>query len=287
MEINMDLTEKFAPNTDEIFKAESKSALVTNTDYDFTGAHAVKIWKISTAELNDYQRNVTSADDERLSRYGALLDLNAVTEEMILSKDRSFIFNVDKLDVDETSEQLEAASALARELREVVIPEVDSYVFGKMVSGAAEGNTVVGDLTAANVYESIVAGSEKLDDAEVPDTERVLIVTPETYKLLKLSGFLDKSDIGAELRLNGVIAVLDGTMVIKVPASRLPQGVGFILAHPSATTRPIKLEDYHTHSDTPLASGDIVTGRICYDAFVLENKAVGIYVHKLEDDSES
>lgn len=31
------------------------------------------------------------------------------------------------------------------------------------------------------------------------------------------------------------------------------------------------------HNDTPLSSGSIVTGRICYDAFVLDNKKIGIY----------
>ena len=31
------------------------------------------------------------------------------------------------------------------------------------------------------------------------------------------------------------------------------------------------------HNDTPLSSGTIVTGRVCYDAFVLDNKKTGIY----------
>ena len=48
---------------------------------------------------------------------------------MVLEKDRSFTFAIDALDVDETGECLEAASALARQIREVVIPEVDTYVF--------------------------------------------------------------------------------------------------------------------------------------------------------------
>ena len=31
------------------------------------------------------------------------------------------------------------------------------------------------------------------------------------------------------------------------------------------------------HNDTPRSSGTIVTGRVCYDAFVLDNKKSGIY----------
>ena len=36
------LTEKFAPYTDEQFKNESKRSLVTNQDFDWTGAHTIK-----------------------------------------------------------------------------------------------------------------------------------------------------------------------------------------------------------------------------------------------------
>ena len=50
-----------------------------------------------------------------------------------------------------------------------------------------------------------------------------------------------------------------------------------MLVHPSASVAPVKLEDFGIHDDTPLSSGTIVTGRVCYDAFVLDNKKVGIY----------
>ena len=79
------------------------------------------------------------------------------------------------------------------------------------------------------------------------------------------------------MKSRGVVAVLDGMNVVKVPAIRLPDKFGFMIAHPSATTAPVKLEDYGTHKDTPLSSGTIVTGRVCYDAFVLDNKKDGIY----------
>ena len=99
--MSVELTTKFAPKTDELFKAESKISLLTNTDYDWTGAHAIKLYKISTSPMNDYARNRSAAPEdgsESLSRYGQLLDLSATTEELLLKHDRSFIFNVDKLE---------------------------------------------------------------------------------------------------------------------------------------------------------------------------------------------
>lgn len=279
--MSIELTTKYAPQTDELFKAESKISLLTNTDFDWTGAHAIKIYKLSTAPMNDYSRNRDSAtvnedSAETLSRYGKLLDLSATTEELLLKHDRSFIFNIDRLDEDETQGQLEAGTALARELREVVVPEVDANVYTVMTSGA--GNTPSpAALTAKNIYPSLLAASQALDDAEVPETERVLVVTPATYALLKQAAEFDNTEIGAEMRARGVVAMLDGAAVVKVPAVRLPEKFGFMLAHPSATVAPVKLEDFGIHNDTPLSSGTIVTGRVCYDAFVLDNKKSGIY----------
>ncbi len=279
--MSVELTTIYAPKTDELFAAESKISLLTNTDYDWTGAHTVKVWKISTSEMNDYSRNRAKGQSEvaSVSRYGELIDLNAQTEEMTLKKDRSFIFNIDKIDMDETAQQLAAETALARQLREVVIPEVDKYTYGVMAAGA--GQTVVGDTTTpANIYSLVLAGSEFLDDNEVPETERALVVVPSIYTMLKQSDIFDKTDVGAEMRARGVVATLDGMNVIKIPSKRMPANFGFMVAHPSATTAPVKLEDYGMHENTPLSSGTIVTGRICYDAFVLDNKKKGIYVYK-------
>ena len=210
--MSVELTTKFAPQTDELFKAESKTSLLTNTDFDWSGAHSVKLYKISTTPLNDYSRNRSTAPEdssESLSRYGQLLDLNATTEELLLKHDRSFIFNVDKLDNDETQGQLEAGTALARELREVVIPEVDTNVYTVMTTGAGHKPDAAA-LTKSNIYAAILAASQALDDAEVPETERALVVTPATYAILKQAVEFDHTEIGAEMRARGVVAMLDG-----------------------------------------------------------------------------
>lgn len=271
----IDLTEVFLPKTDEQFAAESRRSLLTNQDYEWTGAHTVKVYKITTSTMNDYDRAGTS--EANWSRFGAVKSLNASTEEMTVSKDRSFTFAIDKLDTDETTQQLAGATALARQNREVVIPEVDSYVYGIMCTKAGT-KPAAKTLTADNIYSEIIAGSGVLDDAEVPETQRVLLVNPATYQLMKKSTEIAMdTDIGNDLRLKGVIGMLDGMTVVKVPASRLPEGFGFMIAHPVATVAPVKLEDFRIHPDPPGISGALVEGRICYDAFVLDNKKLAIY----------
>ena len=260
---------------DEQFTTESKKSLLTNQDFDWTGAHTVKVYKISTGSMNDYGR--TGAAEGNWSRYGAVESLNATTEEFTLSKDRSFTFAIDALDTDETAQQLAAATALARQLREVVIPEVDTYIFGKMCTGAGTKPAAV-TLTAENIYTEIIKANAALDDAEVPETGRQLVVTPAVYLLMKqCKDITMETDIGNDLRLKGVISNLDGANVIKVPAARLPEGFGFLLTHPVATVAPTKLESYNTHINPPGINGQLVEGRIVYDAFVLDNKKKAIY----------
>ena len=277
----INLVTKFKPYVDEVFTTESKKSLLTNQDFDWTGAHTVKVYKVSTSKMNDYNRNPVSGFTG--SRYGDIDDLDATTEEFTLSKDRSFTFAVDKMDKDETAQQVAAATALARQQRQVVIPEIDSYVYQKMCDGAGTKPAALA-LTADNIYLEIIKGNTALDNDEVPESGRVLVITPDVYLLMKqCKDIVMETNIGNDMRVKGVIANLDGLTVVKVPAVRLPKGFGFMIAHPCATVAPTKLEDYKIHSDPPGISGDLVEGRICYDAFVLETKAKAIYYQALPE----
>lgn len=104
----INLVTKYLPYVDEIFSTESKKSLLTNQDFEWTGAHTVKVYKVSTSQMNDYDRDGTSKNP---SRYGVIAGLDATTEEFTLKKDRSFTFAIDKLDTDETAQQLAGASA--------------------------------------------------------------------------------------------------------------------------------------------------------------------------------
>ena len=273
--MSIELVTKFLPYVDEIFTQESKKSLLTNQDFSFDGAHTVKIYMISTSEMNDYGRNGASGGN--WSRYGAIKDLDATTQTLTLKKDRSFTFVVDALDENETVKALTGASALARQIREVVIPEIDTYTFSVMVDGAGHKPAAVA-LTSDNIYDEIVKASAALDDALVPETGRVLTVTPAVYLLMKkCKDITMETEIGNDMRLRGVIANIDGAVTLKIAAARLPENFGFMLAHPCATVAPTKLEDYNTHVNPPGINGTLVEGRIVYDAFVLKNKAKAIY----------
>ena len=199
----INLVTRFLPYVDELFSTESKKSLLTNQDFGWTGAHTIKVYKVSTSEMNDYKRNPEKGFTG--SRYGEVHDLDATTEEFTLKKDRSFTFAIDKLDKDETAQQVAAASALSRQQRQVVIPEVDAYTYGVMCTGAGQ-KPAAKALTKDNIYTEIIAGNNALDNAEVPETGRIIVVIPDVYVLMKqCKDIVMETDIGNDLRLKGVI----------------------------------------------------------------------------------
>lgn len=164
-----------------MFTQDSKKSLLTNNDFTFDGAEFVHLYKINSAQMNDYCRR--GATDGNWSRYGEVKDLDATTETAELMRDRSFTFVIDKLDQNQTGDALNGASALARQLREVVIPEVDTYTYGVMCENAGYKPEAI-ELTSDNIYDEIIKASAALDDALVPETGRVLTVTPAVYLLI-------------------------------------------------------------------------------------------------------
>lgn len=278
----INLVTKFSPLVDERFEAESKTSLVTNKDYDFVGAHTIKIYSVATAPMYNYGRNADIGNDtsqsQVLSRYGLIEDLATETQEVSMEKDRSFIFSIDKMDQDETLQALNAGSALARQLREVVIPEVDTYTYKKMADNA--GKTVYSQsISKSNAYEKLTDATEYMDEKKVPADGRVVVCTPAFYKYLKQdSNAVLETEIGENMRIKGVIANMDGMTIQKVPSTLLPENTNFIVAHKVATTQAIKLAEYETIDGGALVSGKIVKGRIYYTAFVRNNKKNAIYV---------
>lgn len=125
------------------------------------------------------------------------------------------------------------------------------------------------------------SATEALDESEVPQDGRFLLVTPATYRVMKKSKDIAmETDIGHDMRIKGIVAEYDGMSVLKVPSNRVTEECGFLIGHPMATTSPVKLAEYKIHEDPPGISGDLIEGRVYYDAFVPKNKKKALYYQK-------
>lgn len=268
-------TEKFAEKVDERFTAAAVTGVAMHMDYDFTGAKKVKVTSVKVGSMKDYDRK---------NGYGSLEQVENDIQDLEMTVDRMFGMQLDKMDEEET--KIKVGEILARQLREVTIPEIEKYRLVKMIEAAtANANTIT---AGAKIYPNILAMQEKMDDAFVPESGRIMFVTPATYHQLKLEpDFIVASDIAQNMLIRGQLGMIDGVPIIKAPKKWMT-GLGSdgtttytakaILIHKSAMVSPIKLAEYKVFdsSENQTHSGTKFLGRIYYDAFVLENKKAGI-----------
>lgn len=262
--------EKYAPQVDEKFTQEARTAVAVNSDFDWEGVGAVKVYSNDVSALNDYKATGTN-------RYGTPDELGNHTQTMLVSQDKSFTFTIDQKSYDDTMMTMEAGAALARELREVVIPFIDKYRLQRMVN--AVGSTATGTISKTTAYDALLDAQAALDTAMAPADGRIAYVSNAFYKALKQDdSFIKASDIAMDMRLSGQLGECDGIAIMK-GTGILPEKVNFIVTHPIATTAAQKLESYNIHQNPPGLNGWLVEGRIRFDAFVRYNKKGAIYVH--------
>lgn len=265
---------KYSTQVQEKFTKESITDKAVNTSIDFAGVNAVNIYSIPTVGMNDYKMSGTS-------RYGTPAELQNTVQTLTMSRDRSFTFTIDRRNYTDTQMTMEAGKALARQLKEVVIPEVDVYRLGKIVAGAESENIREANITKTNAYQSFLDGVTALMEANVPTEGAFAYISANFYKMIRQDeNFIKRGDMSQEMLAKGVVGEIDGIPVVYAPGSRLPENVEFLITKPEATVVAQKLAEYKTHDNPPGINGWLVEGRMYYDAWVLDSKKSCIYVHK-------
>ena len=270
----VNLATKYSRVISERWEAASQISLISNPFYDFKGDRTVVVYSIPYAPLNDYQRNGTN-------RYGEPNDLGRNIQTMTVSQDKGFSFIIDRGDEVQSEFVSNPGSALDREIREVIVPDFDTYCFKIMANSAiSHGNNATTAITKANAHEMLLNGIQHLSDRNVPLDGCVAYCTFSFVNLLMQdSSFIRYGDRSQEMIQRGVIGMADGITIVTVSPNRLPAGAAFLLAHNGAIVAPKQLEEYKTHEDPPGISGTLCEGRVLYDCFVLNEKSDGIYFH--------
>lgn len=267
---------KYSGKVAERFKLKSLTEGAVNRDYEWSGVSTVTAYSVPTVSMKDYALT-------GLARYGTPAELQNTKQDMTVSKDRSFSITIDRKSLDDAMGVMEAGKALARQVDEVIIPEVDVYRLAAMAT-AATANSALATVavTKANAYVSLLDGSEWFGEKKVPLNGRKAFVSYPFYSFIKQDpAFMLASEMSKEELETGVVGKIDGVKIIPVPTTYLPTNVAFIMCHPSATVGVTKLEDYKTHDNPPGINGVLIEGRIRYDAFVLDAKKDALYIHKI------
>ena len=270
----INLASKYSKKVDERWYRESQVAPALSNDYEFNGVDTVKVYSIPVVPMTDYQRTGSS-------RYGVPNDLARNVQTMTVKKDRAFSFVIDRGDKIQAQMVSDAGKALARQLREVAVPEFDTHVFKTLAAAATDrGSINTTAITKSNAYEMFLKGMEWMGNRNVPDKGRVCFATYGFVNYLKQDpAFMKTGDKSQGMVINGEVGTVDGCKIVRVPANRLPAGAAFLLVHSSAGTAPKQLNDYKIHDNPPGINGWLVEGRVIYDCFTLNEKADGLYYH--------
>ena len=263
---------KYSAQVDERFKLASVTAGAVNQDYDFVGVKTVQVYTIPTVGMGDYTR-------EGANRYGTPTELQDTLQELEMKRDRAFTFTIDKGNNEDQMNVKDAGKALARQIDEVIVPEIDIYRLAAIAAGAGTSSAATA-ITKDNAYEAFLDGINALTDAKAPMGGRIAYISPAFYKAIRLDeSFIKASDVAQNMLVKGQVGMIDNVPLVLVPTSYMPTKTAFIITNPIACCAPIKLAEYKVHDNPPGINGWLVEGRVYYDAFVLNNKKGAIYKH--------
>lgn len=198
---NIELFKQYVPLLDEVYKLASLTSVLDGAaELARAGANANEliIPKMDMSGLADYSRNSGYVDGE----------VTLTNESVRCNFDRGRMFTVDTLDNAETAGI--AYGRLASEfIRTKVVPELDAFRLAKYASVEGIGSTT-GDLTTgANVITALRAAKNEMSEAEVPENERYLFITPTLYGMIQ------------DLDSNKSKAAVEGFAgIIQIPQSR-------------------------------------------------------------------
>lgn len=263
---------------DERFSLESKTDVICNKGIrlDFNGKNSVTIYNVNTVAETDYTRAGTD-------RFGTLIELGDGQETFTLSQDKSFTFSVDQGNLEDSQMVTEANKAVKRQVREVSIPTTDKYRLTTLQAYAiANSQSATASLTAANAFTKFLAASGVLDDALVPEDGRVCFLPTASYQLLMLDqNFSKQCDTAYADLKKGILGVINGTTLVKVPTSYLPANTGYLFVYNQILVAPSKFDMIRVLTNQRGIHGAVAEGRRYYDAFIPTQKATGIYAHMI------
>jgi len=291
---SISLVTKFLPVLDEVYKRESVTSILdtANSRVEFIGANIIKLFTIELDGLGNYNRNTGYVGG----------DITAAWEQYQLTQDRGRSFMLDVMDNDETL-GMTLAGLLSEFLRVYVVPEIDSYRFAKYAGTSGILAATPADITSSSDVVGFLDEADKdMSNNEVPHDGRVLFVSEDVYKRLK--GQITRFIENGEGNVNRTVEVFDDMRVIRVPANRfntaitLKDGttsgqttggytvggypINFMIVHPSAVAQVVKhvVPRLFSPQQNQIADAWKYDYRIYHDAFVLNKKVKGIYLHR-------
>jgi len=255
-------------------------AAVINRDYEGeirAYGDTVKINNIGRISVGDYTKNTNMPDPETLTDE---------TRTLVIDQAKFFNFQVD--DVDRIQQHPKLMDEAMREAAYALRNAADQFIASHYVDAEQTigSDTSPVEPTKTDAYEYLVDLSVKLDEADVPEQGRFVIVPPWFEGLmLKDDRFVKTGSLPAEDRLvNGVIGRAAGFLVLKsnnVPKVNADAGAGvqenykIIAGHPMAWSFAEQVNQVEAYRPEKRFA-DAVKGLHLYGARVVRPEALAV-----------
>lgn len=291
------LAKEYKPLLDEVYAASAKTRILDNMAIIQPGtmAEEVLIPKMTIQGLGNYSKSAGFVSG----------DVTLAWETHKLAYDRGRSFQVDNMDNLETINQ--SFGMLAGEfVRTKVAAEIDAVRIAKLCAKAANAATPA-TLTKSTVAAAIQLGEKVMNDAEVPEENRVLFVTPEVKMFIEQSDiFVRNIDVTLPSGITTKVDMFDNMPVIMVPQSRMytaltmydgstsgqeagnyiknastGKDVNFLIVHTPSVMGVVKHIAPRIFAPDTNQSADAwkFQYRVYHDLLVPDNKTAGIYLH--------
>ena len=267
-EVNF-IPEVFSKLLQAKFYKKSILPAISNTDYEgeISGqGDKVIIRTVPAVTINNYAGSITTQE------------LTTAKVEMLIDKAKYYSFKVDDvLAAQADINMLEGASTDAAEGMRIAVET-------EVLAGAITGATSIGSqttITAANILTNILTMSKQLDELNIPEEGRFIVLSPEFISLLKQSELRQAyitGDATSPLR-NGQVGMVDRFNVFQsnmlfTAASGTDNGYTHVLAgHPKA----LSFASQFTNTETVRMEstfGDQVRGLKVYGSKVVTPNAL-------------
>lgn len=247
--------------------------------YKWINGNTIQIPTLSTTGRTDGDRDSIEV---------AKRNFNNAWEAKTLSNHRQWSTLVHPMDVDETNQVASIQNITKTFNEEQKFPEMDAYLISKLYTDwkAAGGNDDTTALTIENVLLTFDTWMEKMDEARVPKSGRVLYVRPAIKTMLKNAKELTRVIQNGDENIRRAVASLDEVKIESVPSVLMKtvydftegwkEGTGakqinMVLVHPSAVITPEKYAFAQLDAPSAGSNGKYVYFEESYDDVFLLN----------------
>lgn len=284
--------EKYLPLLDETFSHNALTRDLEASDVLFDGTSKIKIKKIKTPDPRNYDRNKGFITG----------DAGVSWETQELKQDRQIVFDIDRMDNEETLGNTFGQIA-GEAIRIKQVPEVDLYRFSTIASDANVTTKQADIATGEDLLTAIDEMEENLRDAGVLLENVILYISNANYTKLKSTNNFQRFATTTDRVLNRNITTFDDMKLVVVPTSRFYSAteykdingtkegalvktaeakvIDFIGVEPRAVDAVMKYVTLRAFDASINQEKDAYLFQLRYyhDLFVYDEKANGVYVH--------